>query len=117
MVAEFRPPVNYSLMTSVVVLTLATAIIHLLLGLPLFILNGIGYIVLLALLYAPISQLAPYQHYVRYVLIAYTGLTIILWIFLGIPYTGLGYITKLIELILIVVLAVEATRVRQSNPH
>lgn len=114
MTTDFRPPVNYALMASVVVLTLATAIIHLSLGLTMFVLNGIGYIVLLVLLYAPISQLAPYQHYVRYALIAYAALTIILWFPLGTPYTGLGYITKLIELALIALLVVEASLVRRA---
>ena len=111
----YRPPAGYALMGAIVVLTLATAIIHLSLGLTLFILNGIGYIVLLALLYAPIPGLAPYQQYVRYVLLAYTALTVILWLPLGTPYTGLGYITKLIELGLIAVLTVEATQVRRST--
>jgi hypothetical protein len=50
----------------VVVLALATAIIHLYLGLsfgdPVFVLNGLGYLALFAALYLPIAQLAQYRN-------------------------------------------------------
>ena len=49
----------------IIVLTVVTAIVHLYLGfrgLPLFVLNGLGYLALFAALYLPISQLAQYRN-------------------------------------------------------
>lgn len=94
----------------VIVLTLITAFIHLRLGsfgLPLFTLNGLGYLVLLALLYIPVSWLAPYRRFARWALIGFAALTIVLWIFLGTPYTPTGYFTKLVEIGIIVLLVME----------
>jgi hypothetical protein len=96
----------------IVGLTLATAVIHLLLGLgvigdpfPLFILNALGYLVLLVALYF-IPQLAGKRALVRWLLLAYTALTFILYFAFNWPdiWGPLGLIDKLIELILIVLL-------------
>lgn len=106
----FRMGTGAIISAGVIVLTLITAFIHLRLGsfgLPQFTLNGLGYLVLLALLYLPVSQLAPYRHIVRWALVGYTALTIVLWIFLGAPYTPTGYFTKLVEIGIIVLLVVE----------
>jgi hypothetical protein len=43
----------------------------------------LGYLTLLAALYVPISQLAPYQRPVRWVLIGYAALTFALWLAIG----------------------------------
>ncbi|NJN81352.1 MAG: hypothetical protein HC802_03095 [Caldilineaceae bacterium] len=69
----------------IILLTLTTALIHISLLFPdtLFILNGLGFLVLLAALYLPIAQLRPYQGMVRWLLIAYTAVTLIIWIFIG----------------------------------
>ena len=48
----------------IIALTIATAIVHLYLGfqgLPLFVLNGLGYLALLAALCLPIPRLDPYR--------------------------------------------------------
>ena len=54
----------------IVVLTLATALIHLQLNFPdpVFILNGLGYLTLLAALFLPIPRIARYRNVVRFVL-------------------------------------------------
>lgn len=108
--ASFRTGTGAIISVGVIVLTLITAFIHLRLGsfgLPLFTLNGLGYLVLLLLLYLPFSLLAPYRHIARWALIGYTALTIVLWIFLGAPYTPTGYFTKLVEIGIIVLLVME----------
>ena len=96
----------------IIFLTVATAIVHLYLGfqgLPLFVLNGLGYLALLAALYLPIPQLVPYQSAVRWVLIGYTVLTIVLWLLItGGASNATGYIDKVVEVLLIVLLVAEA---------
>jgi hypothetical protein len=93
------------LQIGIVVLTLVTAIVHLTLVFPspMFILNGLGYLVLLAALYLPIPQLTGYHRLVRWVLLGYTALTVVLWVIMGsrIP---IAYVDKLVELVLIVLL-------------
>lgn len=96
------------------VLTLGTALTHITLAFPdlIFILNGLGYLTLLAALYLPIPQLQPYRHYVRYAFIGYTVLTILLWVILG-ARTPIGYINKANELALLVLLIVEDMQTRR----
>ena len=98
-----------------IVLTLATAIIHLYMGIsymqfggpqpPLFILNGIGYLALLAGLYF-IPQLAAQRGLIRYALMGFAAVTIVAYFIVnGEPFNSvLGLVTKAIELALIVVL-------------
>ncbi len=94
----------------IVILTIATAIIHVALGFgfnnPLFILNGIGYAGLLGLLFLPIAQLAAYRGTVRWVLLGYTALTFVLYFVFNWPdiWGPLGLIDKAIELVLMVLL-------------
>lgn len=114
--AAFRPPAGYPLMIAIVLLTLATAIIHLSFGVPLFVLNGIGYIGLMVLMYLPPPKFWPLQQIVRFVLIAYTALTVVLYVMGGPPFDALGLATKAIEVLLIAALAVEATRARRPAP-
>jgi hypothetical protein len=96
----------------IIVLTIATAIVHLYLGfqgLPLFVLNGLGYLVLLAALYLPVPQLVPYRNLTRWVLVGYTLLTIVLWLVItGGASNATGYIDKVVEVLLIVLLVAEA---------
>jgi len=101
----------------IIVLALATALIHIGLatgdptGLFPFFLNGLGYITLTAaLLFVP--QLRPRRSLIRWVLMGFTALTIVLWVFLGQPYTTIGYVTKAIEVVLIVLLWLDG---RQST--
>ncbi len=102
-------PASTALRVGIVLLTLATALIHLQLAFPdpAFILNGLGYLALLAALYLPVPRLARYRNIVRWVLIGFTALTILLWILLG-ARTPIGYIDKAIEIVLILLLLLEA---------
>jgi len=97
----------------IILLTIATAGIHISLLFPdvLFILNGLGYLTLLAALYLPIPALATYRHWVRWALTGFAALTIILWVIMG-GRGPLGYIDKTIEVVLIVLLFIES---RQAN--
>src|SRR5215213_4782350 len=106
-----RSSENSVLRIGIAVLTLATALIHLQLNFPdpVFILNGLGYLALLAALYLPVPQLARYQNALRLALIGYTALTIFLWILLG-ARTPIGYIDKIIEVALISLLLLDARR-------
>lgn len=96
----------------IIVLTVVTAAVHLYLGfqgLPLFVLNGLGYLALLAALYLPVPRLVPYQNAVRWVLVGYTALTIVLWLVItgGIS-AAVGYMDKIVEVLLIIMLLAEA---------
>jgi hypothetical protein len=106
---------DIALQSGVIVLTLITAFIHLSLNFPdpVFILNGLGYLTLLAALYLPISPLVPYRRLVRWLLIGYAGLTVILWLAIGLR-TPTGYTTTADELLLILLLLLETRRSRSS---
>jgi lipid-A-disaccharide synthase-like uncharacterized protein len=101
----------------IIVLTLGTALIHFSLNFPdpVFILNGLGYLALLAGLYLPFPQLARYRNAVRWTLIGYAALTIFLWILFG-ERTPIGYTAKIFEIALILLLLVDARRFRSSSP-
>jgi len=107
-----------ALQITIIVLTLATAVVHLLLGFSfgaIFILNAIGYLGLLGLLYLPLPMVAPYHTAVRWALIIYTVLTIVAWLIIGLHDAGLlAYTTKLIEVVLIILLFMEG---RQDQPQ
>lgn len=97
----------------IIVLTVVTAGIHLYLGLssglPPFVLNGLGYLTLLAALYGPIPKLAPYQDAIRWLLVGFAALTIVLWLVItGGNSTAIGYIDKTVEVLLIILLVAEA---------
>ena len=100
---------NPVLRAGIVVLTLGTAAIHLQLNFPdpVFILNGLGYLALLAALYVPLPPLARYANVVRWVLAAYATITILLWVMVG-ARNGLAYADKAIEVALITLLLIEA---------
>jgi len=102
---------NVVLRTGIVVLTLGTACIHFSLNFPDpgFILNGLGYVALLAALYLPVPQLARYGNVVRWILIGYAALTILLWILFG-DRTLTGYTAKAIEIALITLLLLDARK-------
>jgi hypothetical protein len=106
-------PANVVLRVGIVALTLGTALIHLSLNFPDlgFMLNGLGYLTLLAALCLPVPQVARHRDIVRWVLIGYAALTILLWILLG-DRTAIGYTAKAIEVALITLLLLEARRSR-----
>ena len=103
------------LRVGVIALTIGTAMIHLYLGLqgfPLFILNGLGYLTLLAALTLPIPWISDYRNLTRWVLVGYTTLTIFLWILVG-ARNSIGYADKIIEIVLVALLVLEASRLRR----
>ena len=101
-------------------LTVATAVIHLYLalsaigsmgfnfGVMLFILNGLGYLGLLAVLQLPIRQLARFRSAARWALIAFAALTIVLFFIMAPVYPIIGYVDKAIEVALIALLLADA---------
>jgi hypothetical protein len=108
-----RSAVDIAIRIGVAVLTLMAAIVHLSLLFPdpVFILNGFGYLTLLAALYLPIPRLEPQRRVVRWALIGYATLTILAWVAIG-ERTPLGYSTTAGELTLVVLLLMEGRRVR-----
>ena len=111
--ASSSTPANVALRVGVIALTLGTALIHLSLNFPDpgFILNALGYVALLAALYLPVPQLARYRNAVRWILIGYAALTILLWILFG-DRTLTGYTAKAIEIALIALLLLDARKSR-----
>ena len=115
-----RTYVGLGLGVGIFVLTMATAVIHLYLaitaigsmgfnfGVMLFILNGLGYLGLVAVLQLPIRQLARFRSAARWVLVAFTALTIVLFFVMAPQYTLIGYVDKAIEVALITMLLVDA---------
>ena len=93
----------------IIALALLTGLIHLYLGvqdgIPLFILNGLGFIALVAGLYF-LPQLANWRLHLRWVLVAYTAITIIAYFVVNSQPldSWIGLVTKAIEVILIVLL-------------
>ena len=113
-----RSSAKLGLGAGIFLLTVATAVIHLFLGFTaipyyglnfgvvLFILNGLGYLGLLALLQLP--QLARFRSVARWTLVAYAALTIVLFFVMAPFYDFIGYFDKAIEVALIVLLVVDA---------
>jgi hypothetical protein len=114
-VASTGDPAIDPLRVEVIVLTVGTALIHLYLGLqdfPLFVLNGLGYLALLAALILPTPRISEYRNLVRWVLVGYTALTIFLWILVG-ARNSIGYVDKIIEIVLVALLVLEARNSRR----
>lgn len=96
----------------IILTTVAAALIHFSLLFPdvLFILNGLGYLTLLAAYFLPIDLARKYHNLIRWLFIAFTLVTILAWIVMGDkswPAGSLGYLTKIIEVILIVLLLID----------
>jgi hypothetical protein len=77
-------------------------------GVMLFILNGLGYLGLLAVLQLPIPQLARFRSAALWALIAFATVTIVLFFVMAPVYTTLGYVDKAIEVALIALLLADA---------
>ena len=97
---------------AIVGLTVVTALIHIVLGVMsggsfmiIFLLNGLGYLALLAGLYF-LPQLAGQRSLVRWALLGFTAVTFILYFVFNWPdiWSPMGLVDKVIELILIVFL-------------
>lgn len=84
----------------IITLTGATAVIHISLGTQLFVLNGLGYLVLLST-HLAVPERASYRKYTRSALWGYTGVTVVGYFALR-GLTGFadatGMLTKLVEL-------------------
>jgi bacteriorhodopsin len=110
-----------ALRTSIIVLTLITALIHLILlnlgfirttGRPdlLFTLNGLGYLGLLGVFLINPVFLARQRRLFHYVFMAFTAVTIVAFLamggtgFGGRPFNPLGWATKVVEVLLILAL-------------
>jgi hypothetical protein len=93
----------------IIALALLTALIHLFLGIQggiaIFILNGLGFIALVAALYL-LPQLANWRTYIRWALVAYAAITIVAYFVVNQQPldSGIGLVTKAVEVILIVLL-------------
>lgn len=101
-----------ALQIGIIILTLATATIHFTLLFPdvLFILNALGYLSLLAAFFLPIGIFQDRHSLVRLGYIAFATVTIIAWVVMGDkswPSGALGYATKLIEILLIILLVMD----------
>lgn len=96
----------------IILTTVTAALIHFSLLFPdvLFILNGLGYLTLLAAYFLPIDLARKYHNLIRWLFIAFTLVTILAWIVMGDkswPAGSLGYLTKIIEVVLIVLLLID----------
>ncbi|HLZ61487.1 MAG TPA: hypothetical protein VKR06_31445 [Ktedonosporobacter sp.] len=122
----------------IIVLAVLTAVVHLVLALgtfwvlshgpapagsspgglltmaTLFLLNFVGYLVLVVALYMPWLQRS--QRLIRWLLIGYTVLTIVLWYFIEASHADMfDYTDKLIEVGLIALLLIEGWQNRQRT--
>ena len=125
--AYLRSSAKRGLAVGIILLTLATAFIHLFLaftaipyfglnfGVILFILNGLGYLGLLGILQLPIPQLRRFRSAARWAMVGFAALTIVLWVILAPVYDFIGYLDKAIEVALIVLLIADAYKV-SSGP-
>ena len=102
------------LTVAIVGLTLTTSYIHLNLGGLLFTLNGLGYAALAAAIAigaaAPHPLIARFSWLPRLGLAGYALTTIVGYLIIG-PYFALGFITKGIEVTILVLLALDVVRV------
>jgi hypothetical protein len=106
---------------SIALAAVATALIHIVLAFQfvggvdrVFLLNGLGYLVLTGLLFAPLAALDHYRNGIRWVLIAYTLVTVLAWVFIGVR-SPIAYAVKTIELLLIVCLWLDWQQSRTSH--
>ncbi len=80
----------------------------------LFYLNFVGYIVLVTALYLPL--LRRYQRIIRWVLIVYTAVTILLWFMISnASFNLLAYADKVVEVALIILLLIEDRQARLAR--
>jgi hypothetical protein len=107
-------PAAVVLTIAIVALTLTTSTIHLRLGGLLFTLNGLGYAALAAAFVvgalAPRPFIARFSWLPRVGLAGYTVTTIVGYLVIG-PYFALGFITKGVEVGILVLLALDIVRV------
>ncbi len=97
----------------ILLLAVATGLIHLTKGindgLVMFIANGIGYLVLAAVGYLPLPVSDRIRVLDKWALLAFTAITIIGWLIIG-ERTALGFVTKTIEVVLIILVFLDLRR-------
>ncbi len=112
--------------TFIIILTLITTVIHIYYFSTdpkggtlyiLFLLNALGYVALLGLLYLPLGLPASLEQYVRPIFIGYTALTILLYVILSAP-SGMweapwAPLSKVVEALMIWQLWAEGKGTRQ----
>jgi hypothetical protein len=108
------------LQIGIILLTLVTAAIHFTLLFPnvMFILNALGYLTLLAAYFLPIPWAKNNHNLVRWAFIGFTLVTILAWVAIGDkswPAGALGYFTKLVEVVLVVLLFMDRPRESQAR--
>ncbi len=95
----------------ILLLALATGLIHIVLAIPenmiMFYLNGAGYILLVLALFLP--QLKQYRNLIRYALMAFTLVTVLAWVAIGMR-TPIAYVDKIIEVALLALLWMDRGR-------
>lgn len=82
---------------------------------PLFTLNGLGYLALLAAYFWKTPVLEQRRGLVRWAFIAYTAVTILAWVAVGERQGSLPYLTKLDEVILILALWMDGRAAKQME--
>jgi len=91
---------------TVILLTLATAYIHSMLGGLMFTANAAGYFGFAVLMALPLRMASRWRWVIRAALIAFTAATVVGWVLFGARF-WLGYLDKGIEVALILLLGVE----------
>jgi len=103
-----------TLRIAIAILTLATALIHLYIAFinfqtgafefqPMFLLNGLGYLGLMAALLMKLPFLAGRERLLHYAYMGYAAVTILGWVAFG-ARNILGYSDKIVEILLILAL-------------
>mgnify|MGYP000901156076 CR=1 FL=1 len=113
---------GFDLLQAIILLAaVGTALIHLWLAFqfpggvdPVFVLNGLGYLGLTLLLFLPLPLLDRFRNLVRWVLIAYTLVTIIGWLFVGEKSLAIAYVVKALEVVLVIALWLDWQRAQRG---
>ncbi len=105
---------------AIMALALITGTVHLLLGLAgdrLLLLNGIGYLGLLGLLFLPIGIPKWLRKLLLIGMVIYTLLTIAGYFYLHSPaqYDALAILSKLVEVVLVIVLAIRIAEIQKAE--
>ena len=118
---DARPTLG-PLAAGVILLTLVTAAIHFYLA-PiqfgtgatlfgvLFVLNGLGYLTMLAVIYAPVGFLAPFRLAARMILIVIAAASIGAYFYVGV-FDTIGWVDKAVEAGLILLVLIETVSAR-----
>lgn len=122
---DARPALG-PLAAGVIILTLATAGIHFYLAPTefqmgatlfgvLFVLNGLGYLTMVAVMYAPLGMLAPFRGAARGLLVLIALGSIGAYFYVGV-FDTVGWVDKAVEGALIVLVGIEAWIAQAAKP-